>query len=188
VTGNAFAAAAQDKPQAPPGVLPHLTVDTYAEAVACGRKGPDCAVTPYELCPSQVGGRYSARIATPYSRVASAVLDEVRSGKPSRGMDRGAANRWGVGVFVYPAENSAKAEAIQRLEIRREGRIIKPTTSTVGPITIVLSDGSSKQLARGFFAFAADTFVPTTDLDVVFIGAIGEETCRLDRAQLAAMR
>lgn len=168
------------------GIVERLTAETHQQAVACGRSGSDCSVIPYELCASD--GRYAARIATPFSRVASAVTDAITAGRRPNPMTPGAATRWGVGVFVYPADNSAKAEAIQRLEIRREGRTIQPTTSTVGPLTVKNADGSATQLARGFFAFGADAFAPTADITVVFVGSAGETTCVVDRARLATLR
>ena len=168
------------------GIIARLTKETHEQAVACGRAGPDCSVTPYELCASN--GRYAARLATPFSRVASAATDAGKSGRRLDRVTPGAANRWGVGIFVYPAGNSPAADAIQRLEIRRQGQSIKPTTSTVGPITVKNADGSTKQLSRGFFAFAVDAFAPTADITVVFVGAAGETTCVLEQARLRALR
>jgi hypothetical protein len=168
------------------GILERLTAETHAQALACGRAGPQCSVTPYELCASN--GRYAARLATPFSRVASAATDAAKSGRRLDRVTPGFANRWGVGIFVYPADNSASADAIQRLEIRRQGQTIKPATSTVGPLTISNADGSTKQLSRGFFAFKADAFAPTADTTVVFVGGAGETTCVLDRGRLAALR
>jgi hypothetical protein len=169
-----------------PGIIERLTAETHQQAVACGRGGGECSVIPYELCASD--GRYAARIATPFSRVASAVTDAIKAGRRPNPMTPDAATRWGIGVFVYPAENSAKAEAIQRLEIRRESRTIQPTTATVGPLTVKNANGSTKQLARGFFAFTADAFAPTADITVVFVGSAGETTCVIDRARLGALR
>jgi hypothetical protein len=138
------------------------------------------------LCASD--RRYAARIATPFSRVASAVSEATMTGRRPNALTPGAATRWGVGIYVYPAENSTRAEAIQRLEIRRDGKTVQPTTSTVGPLTVKNADGSTKQLARGFFAFPADVFAPTGDVTIVFIGNAGETTCVLGRAQLSALR
>ena len=168
------------------GIIERLNDETHAQAVACGRSGASCAVTPYELCPTD--GRYAARIATPFSRVASAVADAVKTGRRPNPVTAGAANRWGIGVFVFPAENSAKADAIQRLEIQREGSVIQPLTSTVGPITTKAPDGSTKQLSRGFFTFPASTFSPSADITIVFIGASGETRCTLDRSHLNTLR
>jgi hypothetical protein len=168
------------------GLIERLTAETHEQAIACGRLGAECAVVPYALCPSD--GRYSARIATPFSRVASAVLEAIKAGRRPNPMTPGAATHWGVGIFVFPADNSAKADAIQRVEIRREGRIIQPSTSTVGPITVKVGGASTKQLARGFFAFPPDTFSPTANVTVVFAGAAGETTCTLDIAHLRSLR
>jgi len=164
-------------------IIQRLTAETHEEAVACGRRDPDCSVKPYQLCPSD--GRYAARLATPFSRVASAVT-ETKSGR--RPMTPGDATRWGVGIYVYPAENSAKPEAIQRVEIRRDGQAIPPTTSTVGPLTVKKSDGSTTQSTRGFFAFPADVFAPTTDVTIVFVGSGSETRCLLETARLRLLR
>jgi hypothetical protein len=171
---------------AEPGIIAELTTVTHEQAVACGKMGPACSLAPYELCPSD--GRYAARIVTPFSRVASAVNDAKMAGRRPNAMNPGAATRWGVGIYVYPAENSASADAIQRLELRREGRTVQPTTSTVGPLTVKNPDGSTKQLARGFFAFPPEAFAPTTGVTVLFVGNSGETSCVLDRARLAALR
>jgi hypothetical protein len=168
------------------GIIERLTAETHSQAVACGRSGPDCAVSPYELCPSD--GQYSARIATPFSRVAAAVHDAVKTGRRPNPMTPGAATRWGVGIFVFPAENSAKANAIQRLEIRRDGSVIQPTTSTVGPLTTRAPDGSPRPLARGFFAFPASAFSPDAEVTIVFVGTSGEMSCTLERSRLQALR
>lgn len=178
--------SAQSSPPSAGGIIQRLTMETRDQAMACGRAGVECAVTPYALCPSN--GRYAARIATPYSRVASAVYEALKAGNRPNPMTPGAATRWGVGVFVFPAEDSANAEAIQRLEIRREGHVIRPTTSTVGPIAARMPDGSTKQLARGFFALPLDAFAPSADVTVIFIGLSGETACTLERSRLRALR
>jgi len=187
VLGAAIAGAASLFAQSDDAVIiERLTVETRDQAIACGRAGVECAVTPYALCPSN--GRYAARIATPFSRIASGVFDALKAGRRPNPMPPGAATRWGVGIFVYPAEDSAAAQAIERLEVRRDGRVIRPTTSTVGPIAARGPDGSTKQLARGFFAFPADTFAPSSDVTVVFIAGSGETACILDRTRLKTLR
>ena len=179
---------AQATPTAPSGVIPRLTTETLDQAVACGRSGAECAVTPYLLCPD-ANGRYAARIATPFSRVASAVFDAQKSGRQGRPMTPVAVNRWGIGIYVFPAARSANADAIQRLELRREGRVITPLTATVGPIAAQIGDGSTTELARGFFTFPPETFSSSADVTVVFIGrSSGETTCLLERSQLQALR
>jgi hypothetical protein len=178
--------SAQSSPPSADGIIERLTMETRDQAIACGRAGIDCAVAPYALCP--LNGRYAARIATPYSRVASAVYEALKAGGRPNPMTPGAATRWGVGVFVFPAEDSANAESIQRLEIRREGRVIRPTTSTVGPISARMPDGATKQLTRGFFAFPFDAFAPTADVTVIFVGLSGETACTLERSRLQALR
>ena len=75
------------------------------------------------------------------------------------------------------------------MEIGRDGKVVKPITTTVGPIAARLPDGSTKQLARGFFSFTADAFDASADVSVVFVGKSGGETaCLVDRARLQALR
>jgi hypothetical protein len=170
------------------GVIARLTKDTQAQAMECGKAGPECAVQPYQLCPADRPRRYDARLATPFSRVASAAYEAQRTGKRRRAMELAAVNRWGVGIYVLPADRSAEADAIQRVEIRREGKVIAPITTTVGPIAAAMPEGSTKQLARGFFSFPPDAFSPSADVTVVFISAGGEQTCIVDRSRLKSLR
>jgi hypothetical protein len=185
---GAVAAPRQSQPERSAGVVAHLTDADHSQAIACGRSGEECAIVPYQLCPSETGGRYSAQIATPYSRVAKAAFEAAKSGRGGRGMERGAANRWGTGIYVFPAERSVNADAIQRIEIRREGRVIEPTTSTVAPIALTMPDGSTKQLARGFFSFPPDVFSPNADVTVVFVGVSGTTSCTLQPLLLRRLR
>jgi hypothetical protein len=144
-------------------------------------------VNRYELCPGN--GRYDARIATPFSRVAAAAFDAQKSGRQGRSMEPAAVNRWGIGIYVFPAEQSSDADAIERVEVHSNGKTIPPLTSTVGPIGTTMSDGSTRQLARGFFTFPPETFAPGADVTVVFIGrASGETSCALDVARLKLLR
>ena len=173
--------------QAPPGIKP-LTEETEEEAIACGQSGADCAVRPYLLCPSEIE-RYSAWIATPYSRIASSVFNAVEKHQRPRSMEPGLANRLGTGVYVSPPGGSfEQADSIQRVVIRRGEQIIQPTTTTIAPITIENAAGDKKQLARGFFAFPLDAFSPTSDITVVLIGPSGESSCSLPRLRLATLR
>jgi hypothetical protein len=182
----AVGAGAQESPAAL-GILPRLTVETYDEAKACGRAGFKCATEPYLICPS-ANAMYTVRLATPFSRVASAVAENLKSGRSGRGMERGNANRWGSGLYVLPAERSPSARAIEQVEIRREGRTIQPLTTTVGPIAVPMPDGSSKQLARGYFAFAPEAFLPTADLTIILTGPDGVTQCIVERARLQELR
>ena len=181
---GASARASQDSQG---GIIERLTLETHEQAVACGRAGAACAVDPYELCPSRTG-RYSARITTPYSRVASGVLEALKKGRRPRPMTPGLATRWGLGVYVFPAEHSINADAIQRVEIRREGHVFRPTTSTVAPFAAEMPDGSRRQLARGFFAFPFGALSPESDATIVFIGAAGDTACTLTRDALRKLR
>jgi hypothetical protein len=170
------------------GILPRLTAESHEEAKACGRQGTECAVTPYQVCPSEAA-RYSVRLATPFSRVALAVFENLKSGRSGRGMDRGNANRWGTGVYVVPTEGSANAAGIDHVEVRRESLVIQPLTRTVGPIAVAMPDGSSKSLARGYFSFSPEAFAPGVDVTLVLKETAGATTsCVVDRTRLQSLR
>jgi hypothetical protein len=98
------------------------------------------------------------------------------------------ANGWGVGIYVFPAEGSAEADAIQRVELHRKGSIVQPLRSTVAPINVTGAGGSTRELSRGFFAFAPSAFDSVDDITVVFTGRAGESRCTLDRSQLKELR
>jgi hypothetical protein len=186
VAGAVALTPAQTAPD-PAGLLSRLTVETYDQAEACGRAGAACAVEPYQLCPA-VARQYSVRLATPFSRVAIGVLENLKIGKPGRGMERANANRWGTGIYVLPAERSSAAAGIDSVEIRREALVIQPLTRTVGPIAVTMPDGSSRQLSRGYFSFSPEAFAPGADIVLVLKGTAGEITCAVDRARLRVLR
>jgi hypothetical protein len=170
------------------GIFPRLTAETHGEAKACGKQGAECAIAPYEVCPAE-SSRYSVRLATPFSRVALAVFENLKSGRSGRGMDRGNANRWGTGIYVLPAEGSASAAGIEHVEVRRESLVIQPLTRTVGPIAVAMPDGSSRNLARGYFSFSPEAFAPGVDVTLVLKGTAGATaTCVVDRARLQTLR
>ena len=162
-----------------------LTQDTYAEAIACGRSGAECAVAPYQLCPADIQ-QYSAWIATPFSRVASSVFERLNRRQRPRAMERGPANDWGLGIYVSPKENSEKADSIQRVAVKRAGLTIEPTTTTLAPLSV--GEGPTRQLSRGFFAFPMDTLSPGGGVTVVLSGASSEVTCSIDRDKLEGLR
>jgi hypothetical protein len=182
----ASAVAQGTLPQPAAGVIARLTVETREQAVECGRAGADCAVRPYELCPGDL--RYVATLVTPFSRVASAVLDAERTGRSLSRLGAASVNRWGVAIYVSPLQRSTDPESIARLEIRRAGRVILPMKSTVGVVTVTLSNGSTRPSTRGFFAVPADAFEPSTEVEIAFIGSSTQATCRLDRDRLRALR
>jgi hypothetical protein len=104
-------------------------------------------------------------------------------------MDRGNANRWGTGIYVLPAEGSASAAGIEHVEVRRESLVIQPLTRTVGPIAVAMPDGSSRNLARGYFSFSPEAFAPGVDVTLVLKGTAGATaTCVVDRARLQTLR
>ena len=164
-----------------------LTEDTHEEAVACGRAGESCAVSPYLLCPAE-NEHYSAWIASPFSRVASSVYEAVRRRQRVRPMEEIGANGWGAGIYVSPARSYDKAESVQRIAIRRAGQTIEPLTSTFAPVILEGPAGVTKQVSKGFFAFPMDVFSPSADITIVFVGPFGEATCALDRRKLSSLR
>jgi hypothetical protein len=164
-----------------------LTTATRQEAVACGNAGAGCASIPYDVCPAE-SDRYSVRLITPFSRVASAALEAKNTGQPLGRLGPAAVNQWGIGLAVYPAERSRAAEAIGRVEIHRDGAAIQPTWSVIGPATTRNADGTTQQLSRGFFVFPLEAFLATSDITVVLFGQSSETTCSIDRAQLSTLR
>jgi hypothetical protein len=174
--------------QAPPGgVITKLTPELYRQAMACGRAGADCAEVPYRLCPSP-DSPFEATLATPFSRVAGGVYQSIRNRQRVRSMDRGAATAWGIGIYVNPSARPGVRSVIRRVYIKRGGREISPLTSTVAPITVTATDGSARELARGFFAFPPDAFNPGTPVTIVFVGSEGQLTCTLDSSRLGILK
>ncbi len=180
------ATAQQRTPREPSRGIRRLSLQAHAEAIACGRQGADCAITPYQLCPD-AQHRFVARLATPFSRVAYGVAEAVRNGNRVRPMTPGAANGWGVGIYVLP-DDSEEGDAIQRVFLRRGPRTVQPTTSTVAPWILKRADGATRQLSRGFFAFPMDAFTSERPTTIVFVGSSGESTCTLDTQRLARLR
>jgi hypothetical protein len=168
------------------GIKP-VTLESLDEAIRCGQSGAGCAITPYRLCPSE-GRSHSAFIATPFSRIASSVFEALKRNDRPRPMTPGAANGWGVGIFVFPSANYDGADSIRPVIIKRGSEFIQPETTTLAPVTLVSPTGETKQLSKGFFAFAMDAFAPTTDIVIVFSGSGGDATCRLTQAQLSKLR
>jgi hypothetical protein len=156
------------------------------EAIACGRSGPDCAVTRYLLCPSELR-KYDARIATPFSRVAASVFEAEQSHRRVIPPDTGVVNSWGLGLYVVPAPDADTADAIVTVFLRRGDQIIEPTTTTLAPVTVEGRSGA-KSLTKGFFSFPMHTFAPTSDLVVVFVGRSGDLICQVDRQALSTLR
>lgn len=164
-----------------------LTEGTYPEAIACGRSGADCAVTPYQLCPADIP-QFSAWVATPFSRVASSVFERVNRRQRPRPVEFGLANLLGLGIYVSPKENSDKADSIERVVLRRAGRTIEPTTTTLAPITVGTEVQAMKHLSRGYFAFPMEALSPDADVTIVFHGSSGDVTCTIGRDKLQTLR
>jgi hypothetical protein len=177
---------AQSMSVRPAGVTGRLTTELREQAVKCGLAGESCAVQPYKLCADD--GPYIATLITPYSRVALAAMDAERNGQTLRRMGPASVNRWGVAVSVSPSAHSTDPGTIERLEIRRDGRVIQPLKATVGPVTATRSDGTSWPSTRGFFVVPPEAFEPSADIDIRLIGPSGEATCRLNRTRLQALR
>ncbi len=185
VTAGTGAASATD---APAGGIARLTAASRQEAVECGNQGASCALAPYDVCP-QEASRYAVRLITPFSRVASAALEAREKGQPLGRMGPGAVNQWGVALYVAPAQRSSAAQAIRRVEIRRDdGTVIQPKWTTLAPITTVIGDGTAMPLSRGFFLFPIETFTPSASLTIVLVGEGGETSCRVDQDHLLRLR
>ena len=102
-------------------------------------------------------------------------------------MTPGAANGWGVGIYVSPSEDD-NTDSIERVVIRRAGETIEPITTTLAPVIFTSRGGGQKQLFKGFFAFPMGAFSPASDITIIFIGSTGQVTCSLDHRQLSALR
>lgn len=168
------------------GIQP-ITMELRDKAIRCGEAGAHCAIAPYRLASPETQP-FSAWIATPYSRVAFSVFEALRLKQPPRPMEPGAANGWGVGIYVSPAEDYARGDSIRRVVIERAGRAIEPETTTLAPVTLVNAAGEKKQVSKGFFAFPLETFAPTADITIVLMGSAGEIRCPLSRRKLAALK
>jgi hypothetical protein len=177
---------ARQRDAAAPGPIARLTAETREEALACGRKGRDCAVTPYELC--QDIAEYTIRLITPFSRVAEASLDAEEGRRPVGRIGPATVNRWGIGLSVLPASRVSSPASIGQVTIQREGQTVRPVNATVGLMAVATPDGAVLMLNRGFFVFPVDAFEPSTDVTLVFTGSSGDVFCSLDRRQLSALR
>ena len=166
----------------PTGPIERLTSETRETALACGRSGAECAVQRYELC-REGNAHYAVRLITPFSRVAEAAFDSQQTGKPLGRMGPATVNRWGIALSVAPAERSESAAAIKSVWIQRGQVRIQPTRSTVGPLTTEGTDGSPRQLARGFFVFPGSAFEPTSDITILLVGS-SVDSCTVSRERL----
>lgn len=168
------------------GLVEHLTPETKAEAIACGRSGPFCAITSYQLCPGTIG--YVASVVTPFSRVAMAAYDDVRGVKPLGRVGPASVNRWGIAVSVSPAADVAIPSSIEGVEIRRGEDAIQPQKTTLGPVAVTIATGKIVLSTRGFFAFPASALQPGQDVSIIFRGSNGETVCHLDASRLRSLR
>jgi hypothetical protein len=182
----AFAQAQEPGAAAGSGVIGKLTAETRQQALECGRQGPVCAVVPYQLCPDD--SRYSIVLVTPYSRVALASVEAASSGRPLGRMGPAAVNRWGISVHVSPASRPGKPEPIERIELRREGRVIQPVKATIGPVTVSSGSGPGQVSQRGVFDFPAEAFEPSAPVQLILAGPSGKSLCTLERARLQTLR
>jgi hypothetical protein len=167
--------------------IQRLTLGTREEAIRCGESGAACAIAPYRLCPSGTSGK-TAWLATPFSRVASYVYEMMQRGERIRPMTPGAANGWGVGIYVSPQQDYNNADAIQSVFIRREGQIFEPLTATIAPVPLIGPGGAEKRLSKGFFAFPMEVFAPTAAITIVLVGSTHTTSCPLDERGLATLR
>jgi hypothetical protein len=168
------------------GVIEKLTAQTREQAVECGRRGPECAVVPYQLCPSD--GRYAAVLVTPFSRVALAAAEANKAGRPLGRMGPASVNRWGISVHVTPTFGAGYPEPIERMEVRREGKVVQPVKATVGPVTLTSPDGRTQISIRGVFDFPVAAFEPSAAVQLVLVGPSGESRCTVERTKLEALR
>jgi hypothetical protein len=182
----AFAQAQEPAAFAGSGVLGKLTTETRQQALECGRKGLACAVVPYQLCPDD--RRFSIVLVTPFSRGALAAVEAASSGRPLGRMGPAAVNRWGISVHISPPSTTVNPEPIERMELRREGRVIQPMKATVGPVTLSAGSGPAQVSMRGAFDFPPEAFEPSAPVQLILVGPSGEFHCTLERARLQTLR
>lgn len=185
LAGSSSSAAGQSSARAE-GPMQRLTPETREQALACGREGRDCALTPYELC--QENADYSVRLITPFSRVAEASLDAEEGRRPVGRIGPATVNRLGIALSVAPAARGSSTASIEQVTIQRDGDVVKPVQATVGPVMTRATDGTIRALNRGFFVFPATAFEPSMDVTITLTGSSGESSCRLDRRRLSALR
>jgi hypothetical protein len=167
--------------------MQRITMETREEAIRCGHAGSACAVEPYRLCPAR-NSPFQARLATPFSRVAAYVFEVAANGDRLKPMTPGAANGWGVGIYVFPSDDPTRADAIRHVWLRREGQTIEPLTVTLAPVSPTDRAVPAKPLVKGFFSFPMEAFAPTADVTIVMAGSTEEVSCTLDRRKLSTLR
>jgi len=167
------------------GIAP-LSEQRYEAAIACGREGPECATSPYVLCPAELM-KYSARLATPFSRVAMSLVNTPKRLTHVRPMEMKTANGWGAGIYVFPAQDVHESGPIRRVFIRRGERVVEPSTATIAPAANGASEGPDR-FSKGYFAFPMSAFSADEDVTVVFVDSDGEVSCTLSRRRLSTLR
>jgi len=182
-----FACKAQAETAELAAGIQRITMDTRADAIRCGHAGFACAVEPYQLCPAR-NSPFQARLATPFSRVAGYVFEVAATGDRLKPMTPGAANGWGVGIYVFPSDDPTRADAIRHVSLRRGGQTIEPLTVTLAPVSPTDGAAPTKPLAKGFFSFPMEAFAPTADVTIVMAGSTGEVSCTLDGGKLSTLR
>ena len=155
------------------GIQP-ISRDSYWNAVECGKQGgqrPVCVFYDAELCKNE---DYTLALFTPYKAVAYEVWQAVTHKQPVPTPSYGDAQRLRITVGVTRAKTSRNA--ITALAIKRDGKTVKPATSS-------LDDTGG---GRFIFDFAA--FAPTGDITLELAGRSATRTCLIEQPVLTPFR
>jgi hypothetical protein len=145
------------------GIQP-ISRDSYYNAIDCGKQPggrPACVFYDADLCKNE---DFALTFFTPYKMVSYEVWQTVRRGQPPPQPDWGAAQRTRVTLGITPVKGSKNP--ITALNIKRDGKVIKPATQTVDE-------------AGGRFIFDPQVFAPTSELTIELIGKSATKSCRV---------
>ena len=155
------------------GIQP-ISRDSYWNAVECGKQGgqrPVCVFYDADLCKSE---DFTLALFTPYKAVAYEVWQAVTHKQPAPTPSYGDAQRLRITVGVTRAK--ASKNAIAAVAIKRDGKIVKPATSSLD------------EVGGGRFIFDFAAFAPTADITIELAGRTSTRTCTVDQAVLALFR
>jgi hypothetical protein len=164
---NALATPAWGK-----GIQP-ISRDSYWNAIECGKQGgdrPPCVFYDADLCKND---DFTLALFTPYKMVAYEVWRTVRNHQPPPTPSYSEAQRTRITLGVTRAAGSRNA--IAGVEIKRDGRTIKPATQSL-------------DAAGGRFIFDFAAFAPTSDITIALAGRLRTHTCLVEQPVLTMFR
>ena len=133
--------------------------------------------------------RFLLHVATPYMRAVATFVDAKRRFAPMPQLSSDTLNADGVVVSVLPG-SFADADAIDDVVVKPLGAAedfaIHATRRIVEPRTITNRAGATRELSSGVFYFDLSAF-RELPLDVICVGRSGNESFRIDLADLDAL-